>query len=195
MIAEQLLTMFFNDTVYSFERSDEHSSFIFGGPFESQRFSGVPTGVRPLHLVACLRLMELRELESRSRFFRLPLIYGFSYDGCEIKYKIKPTGWIEILTLWPTESSDDFPYENYPFYLPYAPLRLSERRSCEYSEFADGIPNMVEEQPAELIIAVPPPATLGVSLWGPSGDADCATVVFECDLSERTVRAYNRCIA
>ena len=52
---------------------------------------------------------------------------------------------------------------------------------------------MAEEQPAELIVAVPPPATLGVSLWGQSGDEDGATVVFECHLGDRKVRAYNRC--
>jgi hypothetical protein len=52
---------------------------------------------------------------------------------------------------------------------------------------------MADEQPAELLVAVPPPATLGFSMWGPDGDREGVTVVFECDLAERTIRAYNRC--
>jgi hypothetical protein len=193
MSAEQLLKMFYNDTVYSFERAGEHSSFTFGGPLEVD-LSGLPTATRPLHMVACLPLMEMRQLGSHNRLFTLPLIYGFNYSGCEIKYRIKITGWIEILELSPTESSDDFPYSNYPLLLPYAPLSLSGTRECTYQEFAEEIPNMADEQPAELIVAVPPPATLGVSLWGPSGDKDDVTVVFECSLAERTVKAYTRFI-
>jgi hypothetical protein len=66
-------------------------------------------------------------------------------------------------------------------------------RRCAYREFAEDIPNMANEQPAELIVAVPPPSTLGFSMWGPDDDAGMVTVVFECDLRERAVRAYNRC--
>jgi hypothetical protein len=47
---------------------------------------------------------------------------------------------------------------------------------------------MPDEQPSELVVAVPPPATLGVSLWG-SGDADDVTILFECDLSDKVVSA------
>jgi hypothetical protein len=194
MSDDQLVTIFFNNNVYSFERASEHSDFTFGGPLE-RRFSGLTPGTRPLHMVARLPLVQMRQLEPRfGGVYDLPLLYGFNYSGCEIKYRIKVTGWIEILEMSPTESSEDFPYSNYPLLLPYAPLKLSGARRCTYPEFAQAIPNLVEEQPAELIVAVPPPATLGVSLWGPSGDSDDVTVVFECDLADRTVRAYNRCI-
>ena len=43
----------------------------------------------------------------------------------------------------------------------------------------------------ELVVAIPPPATLGVSLWG-MGDGDDVTILFECDLADRVVYASNR---
>ena len=45
-------------------------------------------------------------------------------------------------------------------------------------------------EPAELIVAVPPPATVGLSFWN-DGDLDGVTIVFECDLKNKEVRAYN----
>ena len=58
MSAEQLVTMFYDDTIYSFERADTHSTFTFGGPLE-ERFSGLPTGPRPLHNLARLALNQI----------------------------------------------------------------------------------------------------------------------------------------
>jgi hypothetical protein len=34
MSAEQLVRLFYDGSVYSFERAHEHSPFTFGGPFE-----------------------------------------------------------------------------------------------------------------------------------------------------------------
>jgi hypothetical protein len=63
-------------------------------------------------------------------------------------------------------------------------------RRCSYEEFAQAFPNMPGLQPTELVVAVPPPATLGVSLWG-MGDGDDVTILFECDLADRVVYASN----
>ena len=41
-----------------------------------------------------------------------------------------------------------------------------------------------------LIVAVPPPATIGLSFWD-VGDWDGVTIVFECDLQKRQMRAFN----
>ena len=67
------------------------------------------------------------------------------------------------------------------------PLRLGDTPSVEnYDAFAARFPNMPERPPAELIVAVPPPASIGVSLWG---DGDDTTIVFACDLRRKTVSA------
>jgi hypothetical protein len=62
-----------------------------------------------------------------------------------------------------------------------------------YATFSGAYPNLEKEQPADLVVAVPPALPLGISMWGEYGDAEDVTVVFECDLTAKTVRAYNRC--
>jgi hypothetical protein len=49
---------------------------------------------------------------------------------------------------------------------------------------------MPEKQSAEMVVAIPPPATIGLSFWD-IGDGDGVTIVFECDLQKRQVRAFN----
>lgn len=181
-----LIEVFHNNIVYAYERADEYTDSWFGGPLEEQ-FLNAPPGPRPLHLVAGLAWQV-----SGSYVSLPPLVYGFNFDGCELRYRKKPEG-IEILEMVPEKSRDDFPYSNYPLILPYIPLRIAERRPNTYAEFADRHPNFEVVQPAEVVVAVPPPATIGVSLWGRAGDGECATVVFECDPDDKIVRAYNRC--
>jgi hypothetical protein len=60
-----------------------------------------------------------------------------------------------------------------------------------YAEFAEAFPNMPESQPTELVVVVPTPATLGVSLWGKGGDN--VIILFECNLPDQMVYASNRC--
>jgi hypothetical protein len=190
---EPLVEAFSGDHIYTFTRTDRHSQYRFGGPIEiAGQITGVTLGTRPLQFVAELRLDFLLGLQNH-RLWSVPFLYGFQYSGCEILYRLKNTGWIEILELSPGEASDDFPYPNYPALLPYVPLQLATIRDATFAEFARSIPNAADEPPAELIVAVPPPATIGVSLWGPAGDAEDVTVVFECHLADRTIRAYNRC--
>jgi hypothetical protein len=101
------------------------------------------------------------------------------------------THQIELLDLTPAASSDDWPYPHFPPLLPYVPLRLDDKpRQESYDAFAARFPNMPEQQGAELIVAVPPPAAVGVSFWCPA-DADDVTLVFECDLKKNTVSACN----
>jgi hypothetical protein len=52
---------------------------------------------------------------------------------------------------------------------------------------------MKDDQPSDVIVLVPPPMTIGVSLWSREGDAEGVTSVFECDLSAKKVVAYNVC--
>jgi hypothetical protein len=59
-----------------------------------------------------------------------------------------------------------------------------------YDKFAASFPNMPEKQSAEMVVAIPPPATIGLS-FSDIGDWDGVTIVFECDLQKRQVRAFN----
>lgn len=97
------------------------------------------------------------------------------------------------MELQPKKSAKSFPYDDYPRILPYVPLQLSNKERMSYAKFAAPFSNMPDTQSAELIVVVPPPATIGVSLWGKWGDAEGVAIVFECDLSSKTVQAYNVC--
>jgi hypothetical protein len=190
MPEEQLVLAYYDGTVFSFERAREHSESAFGGPMQV-RLSGIEHGPKPLHMIARLGSGDLPALKGHYPI-DIPLIYGMCYDGFSIEYRVRSDGTIELLELRPTESSDDWPYPHFPLLLPYVPLQIGETRRCSYAEFAEAFPNMPDEQPSELVVAVPPPATLGVSLWG-IGDQENVTILFECDLSDRVVAASNRC--
>ena len=190
MAEEQLVLAYCVGTVFSFERARERSESVFGGPMRAEP-SGIEHGPKPLHLIARLGSLHLPVL-GRHHLFDIPLIYGMCYDGCRIEYRIDFGGTIELRELRPTQSSEDWPYLHFPFLLPYVPLQIGDTRRCSYAEFAQAFPNMPNAQPSELVVAVPPPATLGVSLWG-SGDDEGVTILFECDLSDRVVAASNLC--
>lgn len=187
MADEQLVLAYCNGTVFSFERAQKHSTSVFGGPMKPE-LSGIEHGPKPLHMIARLASMDLPAVGKH--MLEIPLIFGMCYDGCTIKYCIDDVGKIELLELAPTQSSDDWPYLHFPLLLPYIPLQVGDMRRCSYAEFAQAFPNMSDQQPSELVVAVPPPATLGVSLWG-IGDDDNVTILFECDLSDRVVYASN----
>jgi hypothetical protein len=188
MAEEQLVLAYCDGTIFSFERSRKHSESVFGGPMNTE-LSGIDHGPKPLHMIARLAREHFAP-SNESPLFDIPLVYGMCYDGCELKYRINVVGNIELLKLRPTQSSDDWPYLHFPPLLPFVPLQIGDMRRASYAEFAQAFPNMPDQQPTELVVAVPPPATLGVSLWG-IGDGDDVTILFECDLSDRVVYASN----
>lgn len=189
MSEEPLVFAFHDNRLYTFERAPRHSPSVFGGPLPAG-ISGRRCGPKPLHRIACLGGWHIPALNQNS-LVELPLIYGLHYDGCRIDYRVEYGHTVELLGIAPAASSDDRPYPHFPPLLPYVPLRLDETpRPTRYDEFAARFPNMPERQPAELIVAVPPPASIGLSLWG-AGDGDGVTIVFVCDLQRKTVSASN----
>jgi hypothetical protein len=190
MAEEPLVFAYCNGRIFSFERAQTHSPSVFGGPIEAE-LSGVEHGPKPLHMIACLSSEHLPAL-GRHHIHDLPLIYGMCYDGCSLDYRVDIGPKVALRKLSPTQSSDDWPYPNYPLLLRCVPLQIGETRRCSYAEFAQRFCNMPELQPTKLVVAVPPPATLGFSLWGSSAGDD-VTILFECDLSDRIVYASNIC--
>ena len=82
------------------------------------------------------------------------------------------------------ESSDNWPYENFPSLIPYVPLRLKDSpRDATYEEFAARFTDIPDES-AELIVCVPEPATIGLSFWGGWRNV---TIIFQCDLQKREI--------
>ncbi|HET7805001.1 MAG TPA: hypothetical protein VFL53_12210 [Pseudolabrys sp.] len=188
-MTEALVYAFHDDRLYTFERTARYSASKFGGPL-CVKILGRSFGPKPLHLIASLGGWHIPSLNDH-QLVELPLVYGLNYDGCRIDYRVSFGHTIELLDMQPAESSDDWPYPYFPPLLPYVPLRLEDTcRRTSYGAFASRFPNMPAQQPAELIVAVPPPATIGVSLWG-GADADDVTIMFACDLKKKRVSACN----
>jgi hypothetical protein len=185
---DPLVLVFHDEKLYTFERAERLSGSHFGGPLEAE-ISGQPFGPKPLHLIARLGSLHISAL---SQFYlnQMPLIFGMHYDGCELVYHIEFEHKIEILRIAPSTSLEDWPYTNFPPLIPYCPLRLSDSpRSESYDSFAQRFPNMPWPQPTEMVVCVPPPATIGLSFWG-GGDGNDVTIVFECDLQKSNIKTY-----
>ena len=70
----------------------------FGGPLELV-VADFPDEQRPLHRVLTLDLTDPR-LEIRVPSVRLlPLLYGFVFDGCELRYQILSDKEVQVLEL------------------------------------------------------------------------------------------------
>jgi hypothetical protein len=190
-IKEELLRVYFDGHTYSFSCSpwQPHNS-MYGGPLEDT-ISGCTFGPRKLHRVAELSSGSFPEFGAR-HIFSLPLIYGFTYDGCSLKYRLD-AGKIELLRITPSESSEDYPYPDYPVLLPYLSIASEPPRAESWEQFVEQLPNMSSFQPAELVAVAKPAFTIGHSMWGKFGDFEGVSVVFSCDLKTKSVHAYNVC--
>jgi hypothetical protein len=192
MAAEKLVQAFYNGTIYSFVRSDVYSPSTFGGPPQVELL-GVPHGPRPLHLLAYISGWHLNLPRGPFMSSGLPLLYGMSYEGCSLFYRVLPSK-VDILAIDPAKSSEDWPYPNYPLLLPHIPLTPLEPRQATYEEFGNSLENNnTPVRPlGDLVIVIPPPATAGMSLWGRDGDAEGVIIIFDCNTQDGTVRAYNQ---
>ncbi|MBI1325459.1 hypothetical protein GC170_20025 [bacterium] len=197
---EILAYVFYAGKAAALVRSPTHQFSRFGGPcgvsFES------PALPSPLHHVAtigpdCLkqklafdgkRLIDIIPPGN----YGIPLFYGFSYSGCDLRYALGLQG-VELSSIDPKSADPDWPYRHYPTLLPYFPLEVAEVRKLSWKKFAGLAENLPDEQPAEIVVLVPPPATVGYSMWGPDGDGERVTLVFEIEPKIRSVHAYNVC--
>jgi hypothetical protein len=153
-------------------------------------------GPAPLHFIGRLAAIHLPILAKVKPPLDLPLLYGLRFSGCHMSYSLgsgRDPAHIKLTAITPRRSVPDWPYEHYPVLLPYIPLRVSRPHHLSYRAFANRYDNMSVKQPAPLIVTVPPPFDIGLSLWGPMGDAENVTMVFECNLAARIVTAYNVC--
>lgn len=175
---------------YFYEWGATHSPSYFGGP-SPVKFTGVKHGPRSLHHILTLNGQHIGLDEPN--FSELPLFYGLCYDGCVMSYELESRSACRLLELKPTESASDWPYEHYPQLLPHAPLRLSKRTPCSPEQFSACLLHPTEINPQEATIVVPPVFDLGISLWGPAGDAGGVQIIFRVNPATRTVHVHNAC--
>ncbi len=186
-----LLSVFHSGMVVPFVRGYVHSRSQFGGPLE-WRVSGATWGPRPLHQIALLSMRHLQLPFPGGAVSEIPLLYGLCFSGCEIAYGFNESA-IDVAEIEPITSNEDWPYVSYPDYLPYIPLAPVDPEKRTWHDFAREFENLPLEQPAEVVIVVPPPANIGFSVWGRDGDAEGVTIVFEYSPVARRVKAYNVC--
>jgi hypothetical protein len=189
-VPETLLLAFDGKHTYCFGRAEKQSFSVFGGPMD-YKISGKRPIPDRLHQIALLNHNDLPILGPPRYVFGLPLLYGMRYSGPDLTYKFEHSD-VTILVS-PGKVTEDWPYRDYPPLLPYVPLVVTKRKKQSWRQFVADFPNMKNEQPSDLIVVVPPPMTIGVSLWGREGDAEGVAIVFECDLDEKKVTAYNVC--
>ncbi len=179
---------------YFLERSNKHQASYFGGPIEpAVAFTGVQHGPRKLHHILTLDGNCFGPMWHVPGGHHLYLVYGMCYGGGGLTYRSK-LHEIEILEMNPTESSPDWPYPCFPELLPYVPMRLQACVDCSLEEFSQVSRQPLELISSEAVVIVPPSPVLGVSLWGPSGDAEGVQIVFRCVIERHgIVMASNHC--
>ncbi|MCK6447126.1 MAG: hypothetical protein L6Q99_12110 [Planctomycetes bacterium] len=190
--AETLVHVFHAGVEHELVRATTATLSRFGGPLELP-VTGATFGPRRLHAIAHVSGAQVPTLLGARASLELDLAFGLCFDDCRLEYE-HDADRLRVLSITPPTSSDDWPYADYPALLPFAPLELASSSRREWREFATrhglGPDGPALEPPAELVVVVPPPMTLGVSLWGRMGDLEGVRVVFECALEPRRVRAY-----
>lgn len=165
--SEELVAVHMDGRTYSFARSDSEARSIYGGPQE-RTLKGARFGPARLHHIATLTSGSLPQLGAPKYIFSVPLVYGFRFEGCELEY-VFDTNEIDVRRIAPHESSEEWPYPDYPPLLPYLPIDVVSDQIEDWDTFSARFPNLPEAQPAELVAVVPPPLEIGQSLWGRSG--------------------------
>ncbi len=175
------------------DRSAPESLHSFGGACKLP-IHGMPDGQPDLHQLLVVDLGDPLVGIKESRIGHLPLVYGFRYDECRLKYAVSANGEISIQDLSPDASEPDWPYEDYPGQLPKHRLRLTGPVKISPDDLEDIIWQSADlDYEESVIIVVPPSEDYGISLWGELGDAEEVSVVFEVDPGHGIVSAFNQC--
>ena len=166
----------------------------FGGPLALD-VGGVAGGAPLVHRVLTLSLDDPLLGPPAPGLRELPLVYGFVYDGCRLKYRVTGDRRIEVMEMTPRTPAADWPYPGFPVSLPPRRFALRDEGPVEPEQVHQLTWQDVQGiDPAEGWVAIVPPSrSYGVSLWGKSGDAEMVQVIFEYDPATRVVSAYNQC--
>ena len=178
--------------VTTFKRGTEFARSYFGGPADF-KVKGIEHGPKKLHHIASILNSDVG-LDVHGHGGFLPFYYGMCFDGCELEYSCSYMGYITINKMEPVESIDDWPYDDYPRYLPYFPLEVDEQSEVSNEQIIERLCQYVDEVSDDtFVFVVPSNPELGFSMWGPSGDAEGVELIFLFDTKTGTVRIHNVC--
>jgi hypothetical protein len=187
---QALIYVFHRGTTTSFARGAPGRS-SFGGK-TAHLFTGQPFGPGDLHHVGVLDPQDLAG-DDLSGVSSIPLLHGLTFDGFDCSYCFAEAV-IDVDFMYPASSAPDWPYPDYPATLPFVPLSACGCRRQTWKDFVEErLPGLNQVQTSDLVVAVPPPTSIGMSLWGDMGDSERTTLVFQCSIRDRRVRTYNVC--
>jgi len=195
--------VFTGNTAIYFEPTVEFGSAYLGGPLD-QEFTGVPFGSEPLHRIFTFSPAGLPQPKGHNLQGRISLFFGMRYPGCQLSYEVPVSRGVNaqyvkdferttVLTgIHPVRPDPAWPYKNYPVLLPYARMKEVRRVSMEPETFAEshihqGLPELTN---AELCVVVPAISSLGISMWGPSGDDSGQQVIFRYGYGTNDLGAF-----
>jgi hypothetical protein len=173
----QFPVAYYDRVAYHFAPDSRYSPTYFGGPSDYIPVGNLARRAR-LHHVMTLAGAIIPALD-RNFVFTLPLFYGIRHDGCRLTYPMPSQYRFELTSLTPPKPTKDWPYPNYPPFLPYVPFCLRRKTRCSPKQFLGWTHQGLELRAKTLVVVVPPIFVGGVSMWGPGGDAEGVQLVFQ----------------
>jgi len=112
MNRDYLISVYFEDCAYFLTLGTSDSKSVFGGR-PSVAMSGIPGTILDVEKVHYLGQISHHEISPIAPFLsEIPLYYGFTFDGCELRYEIEAPTKVNLLDLSPARPLTDFPYTN-----------------------------------------------------------------------------------
>ncbi len=187
-------TLIFRDRVFHCEITNEEAGSIgyFGGTLQDFSREALDEDI---HHLMTLDLSSLDIDSNQSKSSKIPFLYGFIYDSCQMKYQIADREISKITHYQPIQKYADFPYSGYPSTFPVSQITLSNitHLTKELMEDIFLESKKMPELTNKFLAVVPPNPKYGVSLWGEEGDAEHVQVVFLVDLINNTITVENQC--
>ena len=141
-----LISAYFEGCAYFLTPGPSSLNSVFGGPppVTISGISGTILQPEKLHYVGRISQHDIPPLGRH--ISEIPLFYGFTFDGCELRYELESSSTINLMDLDPARPLIDYPYPNYPPILPLIPLRLFpwRRTGVRVSSLYSSVPTLRE---------------------------------------------------
>lgn len=163
----------------------------FGGEINLS-VDGHPTDQPPFHRVLTVDSADPRIWLERP-IGQIPLLYGYLYDGCHLRYQFDPPNTIKVLSHETRGLNSTWPYLNYPAFFPQMPFELGDPIEIDRIEDMQLTWQSLDDSKDSDVIAIIPPEVGGAKLWDDIGIDDHVQTVIVLDAEKRTVESKNQC--